>query len=88
MFNKRERDFREALKETFNTASGKRVLAHLKLDYVEPSAFSSDSYMMAYLNGRRDIVQQLVNAVREEELLTEEQRIIKITSEEELDNEY
>lgn len=83
MFNKREKHFREALKDTFDTPAGRRVLAHLKLDYVDQTAFNADPVTMGYLNGRRDVVQMMLNLVKEVD--QEEQQIVKITLEE---NDY
>lgn len=83
MFNKRERDFRDALKDTFNTPSGRKVLAYLKIEYVDATSFDPNSALnTAGMTCRKEFVQMLINLVREEELHIEEQRIIKVMNEE------
>ena len=50
---------------------------------MDVSTFNTDTHIMAYQEGRRDIVQQMLSILREDELLSEEQRVIKLLTEEE-----
>ena len=60
---KKVRVFREAAKLTFNSSSGKEVLAALKEDYVDRSALAETAEITAYKLGQKELVQSLMRFV-------------------------
>ena len=72
-----EHALRLAIQRLFKTGDGKRVMSYLIEEYLYVSQFSSDPLLMAYNQGKKDLVNELsLHSIRdyspeEMKLLTE-----------------
>lgn len=73
MLDDSEIKFAHACKKIFNTPSGRVVLKRLKEDHVDISALNSDPYKTHYLLGQKELIQGLIQYIKNPDILEEEQ---------------